>query len=227
MGGECFGELFAVSRTVGGKVITVRRAKQIRLRVSRQTLVAMNRRVDVRKRRQGISQVGVEEHYAVRLRKITEIGRDARNDFLRPLARSRAVLRDILIKGHQRRARAVAENNQFRNRRETCRGLELFEVLQSRFDARCVLLVTVVTVLASVEYAVGTEGRVASGSQLRASLKIVIARIGMHDENTNVRPSERIVIGPAQSSGVEIQTGSCTASSGIAYDCRCDCTGIA
>src|SRR6267378_8562996 len=39
MGRECFGELLAVSRTVGGKVITVRRAKQIRLRVPRQTLV--------------------------------------------------------------------------------------------------------------------------------------------------------------------------------------------
>src|SRR6266545_5122459 len=99
----------------------------------------------------------IEKHDTVRLRQIIEIGGDARNYFLRPLAGAWTVLRDILIKRHQRRARAVAEDDQLCDSRQGRRCLNLFEVFESRLDAWGVLLVTVVTILAAVEDAVGAE----------------------------------------------------------------------
>lgn len=157
MRGECLCELFAVGRAVGGEIVTIVGTEQIELRVPRQTLVALDRRIDIRKRRQRIAQMRIEKHHAVCLRQIIQIGGDARNNFFRSLASSRTVLRDILIKRHKRRARAVAEDDQLCDRRQGRRRLNLFEVFESRLDAWGVLLVTVVTILAAVEDAVGAE----------------------------------------------------------------------
>src|SRR6267378_7143882 len=64
MGRERLCELLGVRGTVGSGIVTIFRAEQIELRVSRQALVAVNRRVDIGKRRQGISQVGIEQHHS-------------------------------------------------------------------------------------------------------------------------------------------------------------------